>query len=186
MQDSGFALGVESEKWLELAKTALVAVASAKYTKKRKHGHRRDLFGKETPTHRVWRCMKDRCLNKNHMAYTRYGGRGITVCARWLVFDSFLADMGERPEGATIDRVNNDQGYSPENCRWATRSQQQRNTQLTRHVFHSGERMSVAEAAELVGINRYLVYKRLDMGWPVEKALSLVDHRSRNGRLAVG
>lgn len=74
-----------------------------------------------------WHAMKQRCLDPNHKSYPRYGGRGITICPEWLVFENFYRDMGDRPEGTTIDRVNNSKGYYPGNCRWATLSQQQRN-----------------------------------------------------------
>lgn len=71
--------------------------------------------------------MKNRCLNPNATDYPRYGGRGIRVCDRWLSFENFLADMGERPNGTTIDRIDGSKGYEPTNCRWATASEQQRN-----------------------------------------------------------
>ena len=81
--------------------------------------------GWQTPTYRSWDSMKQRCENPNAIGYHRYGGRGITVCIRWReCFENFLADMGERPEGTSIDRINGDGNYEPSNCRWATRSEQ--------------------------------------------------------------
>lgn len=82
------------------------------------------------PLRATWNGMKQRCFNRNHFAFHNYGGRGITVCPRWLVFKNFVDDLGVRPNGCTLDRINNDGNYEPSNCRWATPHEQRSNTRL--------------------------------------------------------
>ena len=81
----------------------------------------------DTPMYNAWRTMRARCSNPTHENYRHYGGRGIRVCARWESFENFLADMGERPEGKEIDRINNNGHYKPGNCRWVTHAENVRN-----------------------------------------------------------
>lgn len=91
-----------------------------------KHGHSRRI-GK-TKTYIVWRAMHQRCKQPKNNHYKYYGGRGIKICERWGSYENFLIDMGERPDGLSIDRINNDGDYEPSNCRWATHTQQMNNT----------------------------------------------------------
>ncbi len=90
-----------------------------------RHGH--IINGKKTSTYRSWQDMKTRCQNPNHPQFKNWGGRGIKICDRWMDFVNFLADMGEKPEGLTLDRINNDGNYEPSNCRWATPKEQAQN-----------------------------------------------------------
>ena len=96
-------------------------IAKSSRIQKTTHGRSRDRI------YMVWNSMIQRCVNPRHRRYADYGGRGITVCDRWMKFENFLADMGEKPDGLTLDRIDNGRGYEPENCRWATYSQQNKN-----------------------------------------------------------
>jgi hypothetical protein len=104
----------------------------------------------KTPIYIVWDGMRQRCLNPNHMHYSSYGGRGITICKDWenvLVFKSWVESTGY-VKGATLDRIDNNQGYFPENCRWATRKDQANNRRNTRYVTYKGETKTIAQWAD--------------------------------------
>lgn len=121
-----------------------------------------------TPTYKVWSSIKERCLHPKCSKYPNYGGRGIKVCDRWLKFENFLADMGERPDGMTIDRINNDGDYEPGNCRWATPVEQASNTRATRFTMLGGERVTFSEAARRLGMSRSGFGSRVSRGLYVE------------------
>jgi hypothetical protein len=123
------------------------------------------------PLYGRWNGMVQRCRDKNHVRYAKYGGKGITVCERWLSFPNFLADMGEPPVGTSIERIDNSKGYSPENCIWADSSTQMRNTSRTRLIEFNGKTQCVMDWAKEIGINESSLRERLEK-WPLEKALT--------------
>lgn len=118
--------------------------------------------GKETPEHYTWRTMVARCTRPTDHAYHYYGGRGITVCKRWMDYKKFLADMGKRPSAEhSLDRIKNDKGYMPSNCRWSTRSVQQKNKSSTRRYSNGkGFVGTLVECAKFVGIGKELAHWR--------------------------
>jgi hypothetical protein len=118
--------------------------------------------------------MKKRCLNPSRPNYKYYGARGIRVCDRWLhSFEKFFEDMGPRPApGYSIERRDNDGDYTPENCYWATWSQQARNTRRSRVITFNGETKILSEWADATGIPANTLCKRLSRGWSVERTLT--------------
>jgi hypothetical protein len=133
------------------------------------HGH--CPRGKRSRVYNAWMNMRDRCLNQNRPSYVYYGGRGITICDRWLdSFENFLADMGEPPDGYELERVNNELGYSPENCVWANRKTQCRNTRSNRLVTYKGETRCIAEWSEILNMKYGTLRGRLDNNWTIERA----------------
>lgn len=134
-----------------------------------RHGHARK--DGETRTYQTWLHMRQRCLNSSSDAYHNYGGRGITICEEWGSFEIFLSDMGERPEGLTIDRIDNSQGYYKENCRWTDKKTQLRNKRNNRILTWEGKQFTVSELCELYDIGHQVLTSRLRLGWELEKAL---------------
>lgn len=126
-----------------------------------------------TTEFRVWDGMKARCLNPNHTFYRLYGGRGIYICDRWKEsFSNFLADMGPRPEGTTLDRIDNDGPYSPENCRWATRDEQYNNRSTSRFLIVGSTCMSITQWSKKTGLMRKTITERLKRGLTPEQAVA--------------
>jgi len=113
--------------------------------------------------------MMTRCYNPNAKSWKDYGGRGVKVCDGWHYFENFLAHMGERPAGMTLERNDSNGDYTPSNCRWATRAEQSRNTRRSTWVQFRGARMTQAEFAERVGLKQSTVSHRLRRGWTPEQ-----------------
>jgi hypothetical protein len=116
--------------------------------------------------------MIRRCRNDTRKNYALYGGRGISVCDRWLKFENFLADMGERPLGKSLDRINNDGNYDPKNCRWADHFQQARNRRGNSTLTVGGVTKTYSEWSAMLGGDRGLVADRMRRGWAPELAVS--------------
>lgn len=124
-------------------------------------------------TYASWESMKQRCCNVNHKHFHNYGGRGIRVCERWInSFEAFFEDMGERPYGLTLERRNNNLGYGPENCMWATRKVQQNNTRASVFLEFQNRRLTLPQWSEITGIPRSALRHRLDRKWSVERILT--------------
>lgn len=126
------------------------------------------------PEYKVWTGIRERCLCETNHNWALYGGRGIILCQRWAEsFDNFLADVGPRPTpNHSLDRIDNNGPYSPENCRWATHKQQMNNTRRCVLLEHLGKTHTITEWAAMTGLNRLTLSSRIKAGWTVERALT--------------
>lgn len=132
-----------------------------------KHGlHNEKLYN-------TWKCIRQRCNNKNNPSYKNYGGRGITICNEWNDFKNFYdwALNNGYKENLTIDRINNNKGYSPENCRWADKTTQSNNKRNNRNYTYNNETHTMGEWAKILNVNYWALRSRLDRGWDIKKAL---------------
>lgn len=126
-----------------------------------------------SPLYRVWIAMRRRCNNPSDPAYANYGGRGITVCDRWQSsFAAFFADVGERPKGYELDRIDNDGPYAPENVRWVTSKTNKHNKRTNRKITWRGVTLPVTVWAEKLGMHPRTLFNRLGRGWPLERAMT--------------
>ena len=148
---------------------------------------------KRARAYNTWCSMRQRCLNEDNPQFHNYGGRGITICDRWFGdsgFSNFLSDMGEPPPGMSIDRINNDGGYSPENCRWATKREQTINRRITVYLERGGRRQTIEDWAAELGLESQTLYFRHWRGWPPEKifnqSLQVKGAKGCNLNLTVG
>ena len=143
-----------------------------------RHGEGRN--GKETAEYRAWAAMLSRCNNEDHRAFKNYGARGIRVCERWSRYEAFLEDMGRRPSDKhSIDRIDNDGDYCPENCKWSTPIEQNRNNRNARLLTLRGKTMTATEWSYETGIGRETIYARLKRGWTVKQTLTTPTRKKR-------
>jgi site-specific DNA-cytosine methylase len=137
-----------------------------------------------TQEYRAWQTMRLRCHEPTNPAYKDYGGRGIEVCERWRDSpQAFLDDMGPKPSPKhEIDRIDNSKGYSPENCRWVTRSENSRNRRSNRWIEYHGQRKTIAEWSEITGIPHDTLIKRLEAGWDAARTIETPKRPMRSPR----
>lgn len=133
----------------------------------------------KSPTHTCWKNMRRRCETKSSSRYKNYGARGIKVCDRWKIFENFLNDMGEKPSGLTLERIDVDKDYQPDNCRWASPTDQHFNKTNTRYIDYNGEKIPLGRLCREFDIRFNVVWKRLSRGWDIEKALKTPNMSSK-------
>ena len=132
-----------------------------------------NLKSSRNPTYVAWRCLVGRCTNPSYDNYKRYGGSGVTLDSAWLDFDKFVLDMGNRPEGKTLDRIDATKGYSKDNCRWATPSDQQKNRKCAFLITYNGITKNASDWALDLGLTKGAVWTRIKKyGWSIERALT--------------
>jgi len=174
----GTEVSVEAQS-LHLGKTKSCGCIHSEVLIKRNSSHGRVA----TPEYYSWGDLIQRCDNPNNIGYHNYGGRGITYDKRWSSFELFFKDMGKKPTRKhTLDRMNNEGNYKKNNCRWATRAEQSRNTRRNRHITAFGETQLLCEWAREGGVASPLIAYRLDHGWSPERAVSRSteqEHRSK-------
>ncbi len=138
-------------------------------------------LSKKKGSYRSWTEMKARCLDTNNIGYFNYGGRGISVCARWKnSFITFFADMGPRPAAYTLDRLDPNGNYCKENCKWATRKEQANNRRNNRPITFNGKTQNISQWAEEVNLPWATIRQRIARGWSIEKALTTINCFSHN------
>ena len=165
----------ENSLWLCRCDCGIEKIINSKYLSKKKscgcyqesHGFARH------PVYKVWASMLQRCTNQKDKYFENYGGRGISVSREWESFSNFIHDMGIPEKGMTLDRIDNDKGYSKENCRWATRNEQMRNNRKNINITFNGETKCVKDWATSLGFSSgQSITRRLKNGWTIEEALT--------------
>lgn len=138
--------------------------------KNTKHGH--NINGRHTRTYSSWHDMRRRCRDKNHKSHANYYDKGITVCERWKEFINFLSDMGERPEGKTLDRIDSNGNYEKDNCKWSTHKEQANNMSRNHYLEYKGEKLTISQWADKQGLPYNTLTARIRRGWSIERALT--------------
>lgn len=123
------------------------------------------------PLYQTWIDMRRRCENPKNKVYKHYGARGITVCERWQNFADFVADMGDRPDGTTLERREGHKGYEPDNCFWATPEQQNNNRRNVKLYAHAGKTLSLAQWSRELGLNYQTIFARAQRELPISEIL---------------
>lgn len=132
------------------------------------------------PEYRIWDAMIQRCTNPKATHFQHYGGRGIVICERWRIFKNFYEDMGAKPDPKMeIDRIDNNRPYSPENCRWATRSEQMSNRRNNHLITHNGRTQTLTQWSKETGLRYNTIIRRIESGWTVEQALTRPQQKGR-------
>jgi len=148
--------------------------------KRKKHG----MYKSNVYT--TWQSMKNRCLNKKASEYKYYGGRGIKVCTKWLKFENFYEDMGDRSKNKSLDRINNGGNYCKENCRWATRSEQADNRRSNRLLSWGRQTLTMKQWARELKIPYYVINSRLNnLGWSVGESLTIPYKKKKYKKMAI-
>lgn len=141
-------------------------------TRARSTKHGRAPRENREPEYAVWLTMKARCMRRTAAGFASYGARGISVCERWLSYENFISDMGKRPSDAhTLERRDNDLGYGPDNCEWATRAVQANNKRSSRHIEHNGKTLTYSEWSCLSGVPQATIRWRHLHGWSAQDAI---------------
>jgi hypothetical protein len=153
--------------------------------------HKPNYDSKKNRLYKIWTQMKARCNNHNHSQYKNYGGRGIEVCERWQSFEKFRDDLSESHDthaaiygvrNTTLERIDNDKGYNPENCKWATKKEQRRNCRQSKYYSYNGQTITAGEIADKYHIHYGTIESRLRNGWTIERIINTPTAPQRGGR----
>ena len=125
-----------------------------------------------TRAYQAWANMLQRCTNPKHDKFAHYGGRGIMVCDQWRLFEGFFSDMGACPPKLTLERIDNALGYSPDNCRWASVTDQHKNMRSNRLITIGDKTLCVSEWAEIYPTSKEMIHRRIALGWDLVQAVT--------------